>query len=700
MSKINFNEKFWDKYEDFHKRFFTKNNSLDNIIDIFSKLEVSLMNFTKAINTVIMKDYILFPEQRSTQNDALEFIKFILTIQTTQFNVAIELIKNRILIPLRQKKEEDLKKEKELYLELKRTILKYNESLINLQKSKEKYHQTANIAEITTKSAKEAILKKLNNDIDKKQQNLYNLLEQKSLESLIEAKKNEEKYVELLKEANLNREDNNKKQYELLNFYKEMEYKDFQFYKCLLLDYLCNLKTENSVVKESLMEMEEKIGKMNIDKDIQILIKLYGSDKKPDEIIQNELYNPKMDIKKCFKDEDYTLYYNTIVTMKSYLNILPDFDVTIETTKQELRELCKTFFSLNINYNDSINKRILDILKEEWTQDFFLVILSKQRTNGRYCRTKKLINDLGIILNSIIDISHKSLNYNNVKTCIILSQTFYYEEKNNKIYLYKSIINNKWLKTPDFWRNIITNMTEIELNTLKEQNKMDQKAIKKSLDNIVFSQILAYTTSMKDFKLDSRIILKIIDEIIKKYELSKDYLDAIYNNLGDEKYIEKLRNEYESMPDLEQKITDAINNEQNNENEKENQINENIENNKTINIEKDNDNKKDEEKNNDNDNNNKIIEQNQKNENNKENDNINNIIENKENGNILENNKDKNKIEIEKKRGKEENIINEKKENNENIIGKEEEKKEEDKKEEDKKEDKNIEDTQKKEEKK
>ena len=89
-----------------------------------------------------------------------------------------------------------------------------------------------------------------------------------------------------------------------------------------------------------------------------------------------------------------------------------------------------------------------------------MVILSKQRTYGRYCRTKQLINDLGIMLNSIINISHNSLNYNIVKTCIILSQTFYYEEKKNKIYLYTIINNNKWLKTPDFWRSIIISMSD------------------------------------------------------------------------------------------------------------------------------------------------------------------------------------------------------------------------------------------------
>ena len=640
MSSINFTDNCWDKYEEFHKRFITKNNNMENILEIFTKLQISLRDFSKAINNVIMKDYLLFPEQNSSQNDALEFIKYILTIQTTQFNVAIDLLKNKILVPLRQKKEENLKKEKELFLELKKLNVKYNESLINLQKSKEKYYQSANIAEMSTKSAKETSLLKLNNNIDKKQQNLFNLLEQKSLEALIEAKKNDEKYNELLKEANINRENSIKKQYELLNYYKEMEYNDFQTYKCLLLDYLCNLKTENSIIKGSLMEMEEKISKMNIEKDLDILIKKYSSEKKPDGEIKYEIYNPKIDVKNCYKDDEYKLYYNTIVTMKSYLNILPNFDIHKESKIQELRELCKIFFSLNINYNESVNQGILEILKKEWTHDIFLVILSKQRTNGRYCRTKKLINDLGTILNFIIDMCHKTLNYHPVKTCIILSQTFYYEEKNKKVYLYNILNKNKWLKRPDFWRNLINFMIENETNNKKEET--NNQINKKNLENIVFSQILAYMTSMKDFKIDIRIILKITDELIKKYEISKEMRNLISSNFGDEKYIENLRNEYESMPDLEQKIIDEINSEQKHEKKEENV----------------NDNKK-EEKIKDNDVNNKIVEQNPNNEDKKENDNKiidNKTIEKEENKNIIENdNKDENNIVNEKEEVKEEN---------------------------------------------
>ena len=88
----------------------------------------------------------------------MEFIKYILTIKIIQFNVAIDLLKNKILEPLRKKKEENLKKEKELLLKLKKLNSKYNESFINLHKSKEKYFQSVNVAEMSTKSTKEASL--------------------------------------------------------------------------------------------------------------------------------------------------------------------------------------------------------------------------------------------------------------------------------------------------------------------------------------------------------------------------------------------------------------------------------------------------------------------------------------------------------------------------------------------------------------
>ena len=272
MKNINFKDYFWDKCDDLHKRFLLKNNDMGNILEIFSKLQIALRDFSNTINNIIIKDYQLFPEQSATQNEAIEYLKYILTIQTTQFNIAIEVIKNSVIIPLKAKKEDNFKKEKILFAEFKRATAKYNDSLINMKKAKEKYFQTANFAEMSTKSAKAISLKKLNNDIDKDKThlNLSNLLEQKSTESIIEAKKNGERYAELIKEANNSRENYIQKQYEMLQFYNDTEINDANTYKDFLLDYLTHLRTENSIIKENLIEMEEKISLINVNKDIKL----------------------------------------------------------------------------------------------------------------------------------------------------------------------------------------------------------------------------------------------------------------------------------------------------------------------------------------------------------------------------------------------------------------------------------------------
>ena len=566
MKNINFKEFFWDKCEDLHKRYLLKNTAKGNILELFTKLQSSLGDFCKTINNIVIKDSPLFTEQNSTQNESLEYIKYIFTIHTTQFNAGIEMIKNQIILPLKTKKEAIFKKEKELYNDFRKIANRYKGSLINLEKTKTKFYQTANIAEMSTKSAKSSSLKKLNDNIDKEQQNLINLLEEKSVQALNEAKKWDQKYNDCVIETNINRENYIQKQTELLDFYQEMEYIDISEYKSLLLVYLSHLKTQNSIMKENLIQMDEKINKMNIEKDIQLIVNKYASDKKPEEKINYEMYIPKIDIKNCYKDEDYKLYFNTVVTMKSYIKILPDYDIELESKKQEIRELCKIFFSLNLNYDENRRKRLLELLQEEWAHDFFLIILSKQRTNGRYNRSKNIINHLAFILNYFINFSQKTLNYLCAKNCIILSQTFFYEEDQKKIYLYHYIKTNKWIKTPNFWRGLIQANIDHEQNQLKAgSNNGEVKKI--SLDNIIFSQVVSYTSCMKDFLIDHRIIVKIIDEFMNKYELPKEFSDSIYKTVGDMQYVEKLRNEYLSNSDLEQKILEEINKEENDKKE-------------------------------------------------------------------------------------------------------------------------------------
>ena len=135
---------------------------------------------------------------------------------------------------------------------------------------------------------------------------------------------------------------------------------------------------------------------------------------------------------------------------------------------------------------------------------------------------------------------------------MILSQTFYYIDiKKEKIYIIDLISNNKWLKSPQFWRDFI------KLSINNEFNKIKIK--KDNINDLLCSQLIPYIKIMKEFNIDDRIILKIVDEFILLYDNIYKFDPGFFSILfsfinNDEKEIEKLRNEYKNNPDLEKEL--------------------------------------------------------------------------------------------------------------------------------------------------
>ena len=578
MLNINFKDYFWGKCDDLHERYHLKKITISNIIELFNRLQESMSNFAKELNSLITKDYILYPERSSSKYDALEFIKLILTIQSTQLNVGVEIIKKRMLETIKIEKEEEIL-EKELFNDLKKNINKYEETKVNLNKSKEKFYQSAKIAENSILQAKEFALKEkekeniISNDTNNNDNNANpsnnnsnnNLnnenteqlikLEQKSLDNLLEARKSDEKYIEMIKEANNLREIVNNKQNDLLKFYENIENKDHQLYTLLLRDYYSFLKTDNSVMKANLNQLEDKINKINYNKDIIELINIYGSEKKPEKVIKYRPYEPELEFINSTYEQELTLNYQIIMAMKPFIkDLCPNFDIELETKKQEMRELYHKILSNNenVSFTDEDKTKLTNFINEDWGQKYFLYFLSKVRSSGKFCRGEELVKYLAEILEKILFFAKKNLDYESAKNCIILSQTYYYEDKNtsNKIYLVELISGNEWLKQPDFWRNIIDVMIKEEIEKIKVLNKdnpnLNIKVQEENINNIVFGQVISYINNMKDFKLDNKIIVKIVDEFMEKYKIEKKLSKNIYDNIGNEKEIEKFRKEYKN----------------------------------------------------------------------------------------------------------------------------------------------------------
>ena len=152
------------------------------------------------------------------------------------------------------------------------------------------------------------------------------------------------------------------------------------------------------------------------------------------------------------------------------------------------------------------------------------------------------MQELKDIVTQILEISEIENDYESAKNCIILSQTFYIDDKDhNKIYLFESIIDNKCLTSTEFWYGVIECMIDQEFQKNESSNKEinaketeEEKA--KRISNIAFSQVLPYTNNMLDFKMDKNVILEVINSFVEKYKIESDFAEAIINNVKERNY--------------------------------------------------------------------------------------------------------------------------------------------------------------------
>ena len=564
--KYTFEKSLWNKYEFLHKRYKTKLECFDNTIEIFNKVLSSLKDQQKAINTIISKNYSLYPGTDSSQSNALNLIKKELDLNLRQIISRIDLYK-RTIEQFKRNKEESKLREKDAYNQFMKVLTRYNDSRVTLEKNKSKYYQSIKAAEMSLKSSKSMKVK----NIDNSHENLATIqkFEDKSKELLNEAKKNYDKYIASLKEANRNREESIERQKQIIKLYQALEEKDGEVISNLL-KIIYNKKVENYQIEtDFLAEMDSTIKLINVPNDNKIITKIYNSRDKPDEVIPLVQYEPQIDFEKASNTEDYKINHEVIKAMKTvFPDIMPSFDLEKESQKQELRELSKKIFVTNIPFNPDEKKKLLAYLEEKWSQTYFLIYLSKQRTKGKFARTQKLVRDLADILNLILQSAEKRNDYEAAKNCIILSQTYYYDEKDKegnvrKKYLIEFILDYQWLRSPQFWRGIIEENIIAEAKKFMSLNpkepdlfNKDRKESCDRLSNICFSQLLPYANNMKEFFVDDRLIVKVIDEFVEKYQIQKEFADTIYGGVVSDKpeVVEKLREEYKNNPNFENEL--------------------------------------------------------------------------------------------------------------------------------------------------
>ena len=438
-----------------------------------------------------------------------------------------------------------------IYSDLKDINRSLDIELEELKENKSSYHKAGIDMENKTKKFVENYMKNLNNLTPQLKNQLIGFAKY--------PKKLLKKYKDSITKVNDLSISFNKKQEELFTLLPHFGKEDNDFFTKFSTSFLNSIQ-KNSELLESIKKEMSTI-KQNEKKDcLNNLISDTKNNKFEKQKFELMQYQSGLEFSKCKDKNEFEIFSKTVETINKTMeeSIFPNYNHDADLKYFTEAKLVKEIFEMQ-NIDEKVEKEFLDSLDDKMNHKAIFVVLSQLRTNTTFCRPKSLIELLGKAFNKLMNMANKIEIIDYVKNCVILSQTYFYEDENkNKVYLFEKIKSNKILNNSHFWRRFIDEMLTSEFQRFDKNHnypKFDVEKgekippkIKQKLNEIVFSQLLSFITNLIDFDMDKRVILKIADEFIQKYNyLSESNIESIYQIICKENEdIEKLRKEYDS----------------------------------------------------------------------------------------------------------------------------------------------------------
>ena len=516
-----------------------KNNNLANNEEIYNKGEDKLkielnidLSPLEKITSGIYKD---LQEQIKSINFFLKNIEFSLDnfkfiINKTKLDIEKQKmkyinLKNNFLgiINFYNKENEDLLKE---FSYLEERIIKHYIFTKKITKYKNQYSKIDTEDNINKKIVE--IKEKENTFLQKDKNRLKNLIDfNKEIEDYKSKIKNSifllikifnlsistfSKYFRNL--LSLNEE---KKPVNKINEKKEIKNDEFNEYELIINKYL--KKITNDTIQASLIQTKPKKYSTkilkNMPQEIYYILEKGGYNITLSDIQINS--DDVINIMKNFKD------FNLIIRDEN--------DTEKEKNKIIIEEIIdKMFINKNTNkeklLEDEANKLFKYLESNKDYRIHFFATLGIKRDNKNNTLTIQLFNVITKIFSFLADIILKEKDYESECNLLILAQTFYKLEKDNKkIFICDSIKDKALFKNEEIWIEYIKYQVSSDyqkkyliIKSNKNNEQPDQKVIDKRNIEIIFSQILSTNQSMKNFGVDKNKILNIVKFLLGYYK--------------------------------------------------------------------------------------------------------------------------------------------------------------------------------------
>ena len=354
-------------------------------------------------------------------------------------------------------------------------------------------------------------------------------------------------YEEYIKKANEERE-----RYIKLceNIYDKIQNLDEEYIKMMKNNLKVLINKEMNLIEniqKDKVNILQYVDKINVENDIKVFINSKITKFDPPKPFEYMDYKPDI-ILRNRESHNGTIQKEINKKIINNLNQIFKFEKSTTNLKEEeninfINETVNDIWD-GLNYN---NNKLEILIKEHIYRLRFLRMLNQYRVEGIFLLQNMSFKNFCMIISSLLEKSIEYKDYECIKFCMILSQTFYLQGE-KKVSLQSGIALNQIWQDKNFWKNIIEYSIYEDLNISKGYIvflKEDVKTRERRVESTIISNLITFLFNMKLFGYSEEDTKVVIDEFIEKYNIDKKVVyasDVSMKEIKDDIIVESVDN--------------------------------------------------------------------------------------------------------------------------------------------------------------
>ena len=562
--KLTYKEDLWMYFDSINSNFFFERNKAKTLLYIISQKNDIDYEYSESLN-YLFNQYITqfdahqdklsnnIEKDKSTLNEAIKSLINGLKAESEFYLNHTKNISENIIKPL----EGFIMSQCEISNEFNILMKRYEKDFMNVNKLVEQkqinffqggksVESIINKLEVYKKNIKnKSLLKnteeKNNNeniDLTEEEENEKEMLEK--MNEILEKNKITAKQLQIEYQDYINKANGEREKYIKLsqNLYDKAQHLDEEFIKKIKEELIYLTQSELNLItnkKNNLSNILLISQEINIENEINTFIKskkIKFSQPKKFEYVD---YNPYVILRNRIGHTDAieTEISSKIVEClkEIYKYEKKDINLMQEENINFINETVNDIWDGN-NFNKT---QLENLFKEHIYRMAFLHMLNQYRVEGVFVLQETSFQNFCITLMSLIEKALNEDDYECIKFCMILSQTFYLQAE-KKILLQSCMTLNPIWQEKNFWIKLIEYSINDEINNSINYTMFlteDGNARQKRVDSAVLSNLITFLFNMKLFGYSDDKSKIVIDEFIKKYNIDGNLVYATSVNIRD-----------------------------------------------------------------------------------------------------------------------------------------------------------------------